>query len=213
MKTSGLAYISSLSAYAWACVDSIEQRLIGNLREQELQQELEDLEKSLLTQADHLTEFIDSLSNQLTEPYVPTLKALEQAINSELRTYALEEDLKQKPDKAEHLISCMKEMEELALILSKLPDRWKEIQQLYTEQVWNPFTVTTMKDQVKERIPQAYNQLLIPAILNRIGTELNCGNTQKFRTVLDALHQRMHQLRRQNTSKLERKLKKEDDPK
>ena len=207
-----LAYLARLTTYAWACVDSIERNLTGNLKQQELQLELEEIEKRLLAQSQQLADVIDTARNQLPEPYTSNLGAIQETVNIALRAYALEDDLTVKPEHARQLIGCMEGMEELVGSLKKLPDRWEKIQQLYTEQVWNPFTATTMKDQVKERIPQAYNQLLIPSILNRMATELTCRDTQEVRMLLDMLYERMQQLRIQNTSKLERKLKNEDDP-
>ena len=208
----GMNYLEELNRYAWGCLDSIDRKLRGNLRLEELQQELEELERTLLSREDELIELLDSLQADLPQPYAATLSSLQSSTNRELKAYAEEEDLNLKPGQARELIGCIEEMEDLAQILAKLPKRRDEIQQLYTEQVWNPFTVTTMKDQVKERIFQAYDELLIPSILKQIETELTCNNTEKFHSTLDSLYERMQQLRKQNTSKLERKLKKEDDP-
>ena len=208
----GMTYLEELNRYAWVCLDSIDRKLRGNLRREALQQELEELERTLLSQEDELMEVLDSLKSDLPLPYIATLNSLKTSTNRELKAYAQEEDLNLKPVLARELIGCIEEMGDLAQILAKLPNRRDEIQQLYTEQVWNPFTVTTMKDQVKERIFQAYDELLIPSILKQIETELTCANTEKFRSTLNSLYERMQQLRKQNTSKLERKLKKEDDP-
>ena len=61
-------------------------------------------------------------------------------------------------------------------------------------------------------VMDAYGQLLIPSILEKIENESSCDKTQSFHMMLDTLYQRMQELRNQNTSKLERKLKNEDDP-
>ena len=211
-QSRGIAYLSSLSAYAWACVDSIERKLDHNLQRQKLQQELEKIEKSLLAQEESLIHWVDSLGADLAEPYRSTLKALTSTSDHLIRQYNLEEDASHKPDLARDLITCIQELEQLAASLAKLPERREEIQELYTEQVWNPFTATIMTDQVKGRIIQAYDELLIPSIMESIRSELTCGNTQVFRSMLDDVYKRMCELRKKNTSKLERKLKKEDDP-
>jgi len=211
-NSTGFTYLAGLSKYAWACIDSIDRRLNKNLRNQKLQREMEELESKLISKAEHLTSLLDSLSKNLSKPYKSTLSAIKTTANSKLRAYSTEENLIVKPEQARELINCVENLEKLAVILSKLPDRRSEIEELYTEEVWNPFTATIMNDQVKEKITHAYDQLLIPSILDSIKTELTCSNTQEFQTMLDVLYQRMQELRKQNTSKLERKLKNEDDP-
>ncbi len=211
--STGMAYWAELTNYAEVCLDSIERMLNKYLKNQKLQQELKDLEKTLITRADHLTALIDSLDDKLPPQYQPTLAALKATANRELRQFASEEDLLPDSERVRKLITCIAGLDSLAHTLSSLPDRWDNIQQLYTEEVWNPFTATIMEDQVKKQIIQAYDRLLIPAILTRIQTEINCANTQQFHALLDGLYERMQQLRIQNTSKLERKLKTVDDPK
>ncbi|MEM9720506.1 MAG: hypothetical protein AAGA10_14695 [Bacteroidota bacterium] len=210
--TQGLTYLSELTAYGLACIDSIELNLNEKLNNQIYHQELEDLEKNLLAKEDSLTTFIDTLSNQLPESYQPALVALKSTVNTELGNYSSESDLATKLKKGKEIIQCVEDLKELALQVSGLPSRWEDLQKLYTQQVWNPFTATIMKDQVKQRVMDAYGQLLIPSILEKIENESSCDKTQSFHMMLDTLYQRMQELRNQNTSKLERKLKNEDDP-
>jgi glutamyl-tRNA reductase len=78
--------------------------------------------------------------------------------------------------------------------------------------VWNPFTATIMSDQIKGRLTEAYDGLLIPSILTRIKTGLACAQVAEVHSILDQLYAKMKTLRKQNTSKLERKLRRENDP-
>ncbi len=209
----GFEYLAYLARYGRICTESIEKNLNKNLRRDKLQQEFEDLERTLLKEEDRLTAIIDSLNHTLPEEYQPTLAALPTTAKREIRKYAEEDKVDSKPDQVKELIQCMKALEELAFHLAKLPDRWKSIMDLYNEEVWNPFTSTIMNDQIKESITQAYGEFIVPSILERIQEELSCSNTQEFSLLLDAAYEKTQQLRTENTSKLERKLRNEEDPK
>lgn len=205
-------YLANLSKYSWLCIDSIARRLNKKLRDEKIQQELVGLEKTLLSQANQLDKFIDSVQNQLPARFQATLRVLRKTAHVELRQYSSNQDLASKPGQAQTLTTCLKSLKALVISLSQLPDRWTKIKKLYTEQVWNPFTATIMNDQIKERLTQAYHQLLIPSILKSIGTDLKCENTEKHRKMLDTLYQKMQELRKKNTTRLERKLRREKNP-
>ncbi|MFW5760525.1 MAG: hypothetical protein ACOCXH_06060, partial [Cyclobacteriaceae bacterium] len=87
-----------------------------------------------------------------------------------------------------------------------------EIKKLYTEQVWNPFTATIMNDQVKQRLTQAYANVVIPYLYRQIENELTCNNSKNYFSMLNQLYEKMIKLRKQDTDKMERKLKNENDP-
>ena len=212
LLSSGFAFLSDLSSYSLACVDSLNEVLNKKLKNQKYYQELEDLEKDLLVKEDSLIAFIDRLNDSLPEPYKPAMVALQSTIKSELGIYSEEEDLALKLSKGKEIMQCMDSLEALSVLVSELPDKRKDMEKLYTQQVWNPFTATIMKDQVKERVLAAYDRLLIPSFLKKLEMESSCAKTQQFQQMLKTLHLRMKELRKQNTSKLERKLKNEDDP-
>jgi hypothetical protein len=209
---SELDYLVGLAEYALRAVDAIEQRLDGELQDEKLQQKFEGLEATMLRKDEQLNDLIDSLSQDLPDSYLQALMRVQAAAESSLREYSEAEDLTLKPELARASIACLEELKELAVVISQLPGRWDDIQQLYTEQVWNPFTATTMQDQVKERITKAYRKHLIPYVLDGIEAESACMEAERSLTILNALYARMQQLRTQNTSKLERKLKNEEDP-
>lgn len=211
-KSNEFGQLANISQYALQCLDSIEAQLRFKLSDFKSQQELEELEKDLLLRTNQTTALLDSIEYLLDKPYQQAFTALRTSMSSEIRKYSKEEDPLVKPGQIRELISCLGELEALASSLAKLPEQQEEIQSLYKEQVWNPFTATIMDDQVKERVAEAYSKILVPFILGNIEKELECNNIQEYHKVLDLLYDRMKQLRTQNTSKLERKLKNESNP-
>ena len=208
----GFAYLSSFSKYLSLCINTIAKNLNKELRNKKIQLELSELETILLKQVNGLDKLIDSVAQQLPNRYRSTVQKLRKTSNTELGLYSSNKDLVSKPAQARALINCLKNLKALTVSLSQLPDRWTKIQKLYTEQVWNPFTATIMNDQIKKRLTQAYQELLVPSILKNIETDLRCANSKTHQKMLDMLYKKMQELRKKNTNRLERKLKRENNP-
>ncbi len=196
---------------ALATVTAIQDKIVDEMQQDKLQQELENLENNLVRRADSLTEMLDSLvATSKSKPFLKAVSGLENRVSKEIGEYSRIDNLIRKRKRANELIDCFNGMKKLAYTLGKLPAREDSIYQLYTEQVWNPFTATTMTDQVKKELTRAYNKVLIPSLLAEIANEMACNDAENYRQTLNALYKRMLELRREKTSKIERKLKNEE---
>ena len=210
---SGMPYLLKLSEYAIGSIKAIEKKLAKKIKQYSIKKELENLEKELLKEEDRLIFLVDSMRDTQTHASIDEpLQNLKRTAIAALAQYATEESLLTKPNKALQLIECMKTLQSLAKSLARQPVRSNEIQELYTEEVWNPFTATIMNDQVKQRITEAYDQVLIPYLHQQIENKLKCENSEYYLNLLDELYDKMVALRNQDTSKFERKLKNEKDP-
>ena len=103
-------------------------------------------------------------------------------------------------------------MEKLTLSVGALPAQKEEIEKVYLDAIWNPHLAVIMQEQTKKRITGAYNRFVLPDILNGITNNLNCENAASYNNLLEELYSRMLEMRDEDTSRLERKLKKEQDP-
>ena len=213
IKKTGIPYLLDLSEYTLSSVKAIEETLAKKTKQYSIKKELEDLEKELLKEEDSLIILVDSLKRgQENVSIIESLQSLKRTAIKELAQYATEENLIVKPKQARLLIECMKTLQVMALTLDKQPARWNEIKELYTEQVWNPFTATIMNDQVKQRLTYAYSNVLVPYLHQQIENNLTCENSERYLNLLNQLYNKMLALRKLDTSKLERKLKNEKDP-
>jgi hypothetical protein len=189
----------------------IEQKLNKERAQKEREQELEQLEEQLIAQQTCLNNSIDSLSQELSDPEKTVTQSIKTRAALLLSEYSSLEDLDQKPAQAGQLISCFQYMDSLATEVAMLPERWEEIQQEYRDDVWNPFTAIVMSEEIKKRITESYRQVLIPYYLDQITSNLSCTNAQPLLQSLTSVHNRMLELKEEDTKRIERKLKKEDE--
>ena len=69
-----------------------------------------------------------------------------------------------------------------------------------------------MDEEVKKRITTAYRKKVVPYLLDQVNNKLSCDNATKFIQLFEQLDKRMVEMRDENTAKLERKLRREQDP-
>ena len=65
---------------------------------------------------------------------------------------------------------------------------------------------------LKSVITAAYKEVLVPYLLGQVENYLDCENAPEIHMLFVDLHQRMLEFRDKDTSKMERKLKKEQNP-
>ena len=208
----GIEGIHELAKYVVTSMESIQTQLNKKLTNEQRQARLTMLEEGLIAEMTALNDLVDSLREEtIGEPH-STLISVKRAATNELSEYSTMKDLEEKPGQARFLTDCFDQMQELSLKISMLQVRMDEIKVAYTDQVWNPFTATVMNEQVKRHITTAYQEVLIPYLLNELNNALSCNNTAQLILLLDTTHKRMLELREEDTGRLERKLKREVDP-
>nr|WP_299068182.1 hypothetical protein [uncultured Allomuricauda sp.] len=202
--------LSQIAQYANESLRHIADLLYKKVENEQQQQEFVTLEARMITQINQLNQVIDS-----TEASGKVLQALEsiktQAENN-LNSYSTLAKTEGKLEKAQLLVGCLNTFQNLAQNIGSLPQKALEIQELYKDAVWNPFMANIMDEEVKKRITSAYHNVLIPHILTQVNSDLGCEKAIALNRLLVNLHNRMLQLRDEDTVKLERKLRKERNP-
>lgn len=212
LTSGGIKDAYLLSEYVYATTNQIESEINSKLTKEQREQELIALEEQLYNDVTQLNTLIDSLAETVVDKPQSSLNRVKQVVKTELATYSKLENMSAKTNQANALNDCMVQMTDLSLTIANMPARNDEINQLYTDRVWNPFTSTLMDELVKKRIITAYSDILQPYIFEQIMENLNCENSINNLTLNNELHQRMLELREEDTDKLERKLKREKDP-
>ena len=208
----GIEGIHELAKYVAGSMESIQTRLNKKLTNEQRQAQLMILEEGLIAEMTALNNLVDSLRKEITGEPQSTLMSVKRAATHELSEYSAMKDLAEKSDQTRFLTSCFDQMQELSLKVSRLQPHMAEIKVAYTDQVWNPFTATVMSEEVKRHITGAYEEVLIPYLLNELNNALSCSNTPRLILLLENTHKRMLELREEDTGRLERKLKRELDP-
>ncbi|MEM6737977.1 MAG: hypothetical protein AAF620_18105 [Bacteroidota bacterium] len=208
---SGINGFLEITQAASKAIDSMKNSLEERLTKQERKVELEALEKILVTSADSLRTITDSLALAQNDTRI-SIENIQSVMTDNLRHYSEMTDFLMKIDTAKRLIECFNDMIGLAHTVAEVPSKRREIQDLYTDRIWNPFTATLMDEEVKKRITFAYRDILIPAYLKQVSTDLNCGNSLTLKQLIEDTNERMMQLINEETSRLERKLRSKNDP-
>ncbi|TAI47333.1 hypothetical protein [Flagellimonas allohymeniacidonis] len=211
-ESSTVTALEHMARYAQTSADSIASILNKKLASEQKQQELVELERGLIAQIKQLNLVIDSVGSNLPNEVSKTLAAIKKFGENKLQAYTAIQDNDTKVARGTELAECLKELNRLAIVIAGLPEEQRQLKEKYQDAVWNPFMATIMDEAVKKRIMSAYENVLIPYLLLSIQSELSCDNTPQFNKLLEQIHMRMYELRDENTTKLERKLKRERDP-
>jgi hypothetical protein len=208
-----MSSIEQLAQYAAFSLDSVQQLLNNKLTKEQRQQELIALEEELIAQSNGLNRLIDSVDNNATGVNRDALMQIKAIADTSLSRYSALEEVTTKFNYARELVDCYTQLKALTEAIVVLPTQWEEIQQRYQDGVWNPFTATVMNEEVKKRITGAYRKVLVPYFLEWVQSDLSCDNANELVLLMQGTYRRMIELRDEETSKLERKLRKEQDPK
>ncbi len=204
--------LQQLAEYATTSLDTIAAVLQAKSTLKRREQEVIQLEELLLAQVNQLNMLVDSVTQNIPVLHQRALQNITTTVGNYLKEYSAKEQLDQKVAFGERLKQCFKEMDTLAKRVTQLPERSSEIAGVYQDAVWNPFTTTIMNERVKKRITGTYTKVVVPYFLEQIATALDCENAKTYSSSLERLHLRMLALREEETRKLERKLKKTQDP-
>ncbi len=132
-------------------------------------------------------------------------------VRDKFRQYA-SLSLDEKKSRIDEFLACFDAVIDLYHLQSEIPSRLDRIEELYTRTVWNPYTYSDMDETVKKRIFVAYDEILIPFLLEHINKEINCKDIPRNINNFKRLYDRMVELREQDTKDIERQVKKENDP-
>ncbi len=182
------------------------------LAQEKRQNELANLEEEIIVQNDSLVMFIDSVRTSIPLNYSNSLKQIKTFANATLNSYSKVKSAQDKLISARNTVACLKNLNELSVTVSKMPQFKSTIQETYTDRIWNPFMATLMDEDIKKRITTAYTKILEPYFLIQTEESLTCENISALNENITETYHSVLMLKDKDTKKLERKLKKEKDP-
>ena len=204
--------ILSMLRYSESSLERISSEMAIWLEEAEKQQQFLQLDETLVQEAKKLETKVDSLSTAMDEKFSTALSGILQTKESVLTTYAQMEQSNAKLEYGKEALECIKNLSVLASKLGELPEQERLLVEKYQDAFWNPFTATIMDEAVKKRILAAYKNQIVPFILSSVSKPIECDDVTRMNHLIDNVHLRLTELREQPTKKLERKLRKEQDP-
>lgn len=207
-----LKTVEYITDYAKTSLTQILERLDPKMSDDLQMQSLQELENDLISLNNLLGQQVDSLSGSLSNPYKTSLKKLIGLADKNLSAYATISNPSEKLTYGESLKTCLNEISSLSTSIASLPEKKMEIENLYTDDIWNPFMATVMEEEVKKRIVESYTEILIPYFIESITDTLNCDQIEPLNNQIIYTNNRMVDLREMDTRKLERKLRRERRP-
>ena len=169
-----------------------------------------DVEQKLIDTLETLNQMLDSA--QMDGRPGQALEKIRTQAREELAKYSSLVDINAKRIQANIALNCLSDLKGLTRQITLIPSRWELIQAAYTDKVWNNFTSTVMSEDVKKRIPRSYRDIMVPYFLDLVSSELSCMNAKQLGGIFEQAYDRIHHLRHEDTTKLERKLRNQDDP-
>jgi hypothetical protein len=115
--------------------------------------------------------------------------------------------IEDKIDQIENYLDCMEHALKLYTIMAGIPKKAERVDDLYMRTVWNPYTYTDMHERMKERLYKAYEYQIFPYVIENIRNTITCGNIEAKNKNINAVYNRMVQLREQDTKELERQIR------
>ena len=205
-----LLSVAALGTYSRMSLEYIKGSLASRLTNEEQLQMLNGLEEELIQLNNLLEREVDSVDG-LANDYKNALAHLQQLADSSLTTYADMKNPNEKLTYGKSIKICLMELTDLAQSLKNIPQQQETIKKEYTNAVWNPFMANVMAEQVKKRITESYEEVLIPYFL-KATSSLECGNVKALNEQIIQTHKTILDLRNKDTRKLERKLRREKRP-
>ncbi len=211
--TNALDAVDHLTKETLKYLGDTKKILESKIIKREQEQEAIALEKKMIAQRNYLDELTDSLLvDTIPMAYVNTLQNLKKSIEEKLSTYSSIKSAQQKLEYAKELVYCFEKQDQVGKTIAMLPKQQYAIKSKYQDAVWNPFTATIMNELIKKKLIAAYENVLIPFFLKKIEEGLPCEKTEHWINLVNTTYDRMVTLRDKDTRKLERKLKKEENP-
>ncbi|WP_299433361.1 hypothetical protein [uncultured Maribacter sp.] len=211
--SNSLEKIAQIASNVEKSLVRIQEIVVNKLTKEQRQQELISLEETLISDNTTLSNYIDSTANAIHKKYVPALQSIKAKSKEQLSIYATVKDNGLKLEKAKSILACNKTYLELAKTTANIPVQVDSLQKIYIDKIWNPFTATLMDEVIKKQITNAYDKVVIPHFLEHVESYLDCEQAKELNTQIKATHKDVLALRNKDTHKLERKLKKEQNPK
>ena len=168
-------------------------------------------ENKLIEASRQLRVTLVSLPDDLPEDIETAIAGISRYADERLEDYSSLPASADQVAYAGKLISCFERLAELSKVVSNLPQNMDELAEVYTDEVWNPFTATLMDEKVKKRLTRAYGEKVVPFILKKVESEVDCSNASAYIALIEQLNERMFVLREKDTKRLERRIKRKDD--
>lgn len=193
-------------------LSSITDEVENTLNDLEKQEELNEMEEELIKQKNNI-QYLFSTDNQQEDynsHHKDLIQEAQSLVEEEFKNY-VNTPLDEKKDAIDSYLECF---EQVLSTYDYLIDLERKIQRLddeYTRVSFNPHIMVDMEERVKERLYNAYEKSVLPYLLKSLQDNFNCDALEDKTDNLEALYQKMIELRERDTQSIERRLRRVKD--
>ena len=211
------ANISSLSAHVTELLETLIAKLevVEPIIERNRKRfEIADKEEQLVVLRDTVQELFENEVNDenFNSLHVRYARLFIKASSENFRAYA-KRPIDQRINLTDDLMTCLINFKDAYSSLIEIEKQKNNLAEDYKRIVWNPFTFTDMEEVVKERVFNAYKNILIPYLLDDLEKNITCEKLKGRLNNFILVYNKMKELRNQDTKELERSLRRVSDPK
>jgi hypothetical protein len=120
--------------------------------------------------------------------------------------------IQDKKKEIKELLNCFRNFLDFYDLLLDMEIRDSRLDDAYTRTMFNPYMMVDMSERIKERIYEAYTDVLRPYLLGRLENNLSCETIVPALEEFGNIYSRMIELSKKDTREEERKLKRERNP-
>ncbi len=179
----------------------------------EKQEGLSEREAELIKKRDRLTRLFngDENADEINQYHEKIADAMIKQVEAVFNQYA-KSSLDEKQDNVQDYIKCYNQYFDLYERFLEIPSKKDRVKEVYTRTVFNPFMMTDISEISKERVFNAYNDILHNYVVELIEENLSCDEVENRLENLDILHKAMLEIREKDTKDEERQLRREKSP-
>ncbi|EOZ93558.1 hypothetical protein A33Q_3504 [Indibacter alkaliphilus LW1] len=206
------SFYSALSDYISQMSDvtsKVKAYVDNSLTRIERDDDLRSIEAQIRERKDELEEkFLeDEEQDQMTKEILQAIhdNILETGFDQLNERYAKEENFDEKKETARVMLDLLDEMESLYEPLSEISQRAERLDQLYMEEIFNPFTYTRYDQRAKPRLYESAEKVM-EYYIDELKSESDYTQIKSWVAKLDRLFERMGELREADTRREERRI-------
>lgn len=193
-------------------VHEIQMEVNNILDDLSKQEALDEDEAALVTKKNTLEQlFNDKANKDNYNPYHAIVAKEVIAYAEELFEEYVKLPLDEKKNTIQSTLACYDRLIESYTRMADIPRKLERLDDVYTRTSFNPYLMVDMSERYKERLYKAFENYLLPTVLNKITTTVDCDLLPKNLSELDKIYNRMIELSEEDTSAMEKELRRERD--
>ncbi|WP_194774486.1 hypothetical protein [Pararhodonellum marinum] len=194
------AYVDQIGTYVESQVSLIEQ-----------DEQLQELEAGIAGKKASVDSLYVNYQSNRTEEVAMMRSLYQNILNNEFNrlseNYAQKEGYADRLPAAEKMLDLLNEMERLHERIGAIYPNNEDLDDLYQEETFNPFTYTRYDQRTKERIYINGAEVLFGYYVDQLRNENDYTQIKEWVRKLEKLDERMIELRTEDTRRLERRLR------